>query len=173
MVIFTYNLKQLIMSKSLGKKDFSKVGLLAIVFVNELNRKHGILPSNSRKSLEKAMTSDLLKLSRKEIETMATIAKGQHSNWGSFACFSSTSVNERDLFKNPFYKSRTSDLILSDRELIQEVEANNNLSSFYLIGLYETKEDAVKRSGEIKWQPSEICVLDFSHIKYLASHRVS
>ena len=161
------------MSQSLGKKDFSKVGLLAIVFVNELNREHGILPSNSRAALEKAMTSNLLKLSRKDVETIATISKGQHSSWGSFACFSSESIKERDLFKNPFYKSRTSDLILSDRELIQEVESNGNLSSFYLIGLYETKEEAIQKSKEILWTPSDRCVLDFSQIKYLASHRVS
>lgn len=154
------------MSTSLGKKDFGKVGLLAIVLVDELDRRHGINPSHSRIALELASKSKLLELGRKEIEDMAVKTK-LHS-WSFYAKFTNECIKSKDLFKIPFYKSRTSDLILSDTELIQEVDANGNIESFYYIGSYLTKGEAVERNKVVNFTPSPINLLDLNHIKYMA-----
>jgi hypothetical protein len=159
------------MSESLGKKDFGKVGLLAIVLVEKLNRENGGRPSNSRKALEQAMSSDLLKLSRREIEDMAV--KYKTYSWGYYVRFTNDYIKSKDLFTIPYYKRRTSDLVLSDIELIQEVEANDNIESFFYIGSYLTKDEAIARIKVVNFNPSPINTLDIKHIKYLADDRVS
>ena len=159
------------MSQSLGKKDFSKLGLLAIVFLEKLNRENGHRPGNGKRALEKAMSSDLLNLSRKEIEDMAV--KYKSYSWGYYSRFDSYNIKEKTVFTIPFYKSRTSDLILSDLELIQEVDANDNLESFFYIGSYLTKDEAIERMKTVNFEPSPINLLDIDHIKYLAEGRVS
>lgn len=155
------------MSKSLGKKDFGKVGLLAIVFVEELDRVHGLKPSHARLALEKAMSSDLLKLSRKEIEEMAVKAKVY--SWGYYVRFTNDYIKERDLFKIPFYKN-TEGLILSNIELIKEVEANDNIESFFYIGSFLTKADAIERMKTSNLRHPGVNILDIKHIKYMAEN---
>jgi hypothetical protein len=156
------------MCKSLGKNDFGKVGLLAIVFVKELDSTNGNKPSNYRKALEKAMTSDLLKLSRKEIEEMAVKAKVY--TWGWYSSFTNDAIETGNIFKTPFYKHRTTGNIVSDIELIRIVETCDNIEQFYQIGLYLTKETAIESEQKIHWTPSPINVLDLKHIKYLAEN---
>ena len=160
------------MCQSLGKKDFSKIGLLAIIHYEEMvTQNKGIIEASFLKdALVKAMSSDLLKLSRKEIEDMATEVKGKYCNWGSYASYSSGHLKTGDIFKTRFYKHRISGEIISDLELIDSVEKNNNLSSFYYIGKGHTKEDMADKG---KFTPSDICTLDIGHIKYLAGYTVS
>lgn len=165
--IYTITLKQLIMSESLGKKDFGKVGLLAIVFVEELNRAHGLKPSHARLALEKAMSSDLLKLSRREIEEMAV--KGKVYSWGYYVQFTNKYIKERELFKIPFYKNLDG-LILSNLELIREVEANDNIESFFFIGSFLTKADAIERMETSNLRHPGVNLLDLKHIKYTAEN---
>lgn len=155
------------MSESLGKKDFGKVGLLAIVFVEELNRAHGFKPSHARMALEKAMSSDLLKLSRREIEEMAV--KGKVHSWGYYVRFTNEYIKERELFKIPFYKN-TDGLILSNIELIREVEANDNIESFFFIGSFLTKADAIERMKTSNLKHPGKSLLDLKHIKYMAEN---
>jgi hypothetical protein len=157
------------MCDSLAKKDFNKVGLLAIVYYEEMVSSSGgnCYPRFLRMALEKAMVSGLLKLSRKEIEEMATKAKGKYCNWGSYASYSSSALKTGDLFKTSFYKNRKSGEIVSDHELIHTVEAMDNLAEFYYIGSHENHEAAVEHQKKVRWTPADGCFLDLAHIKYL------
>lgn len=79
------------MCDSLSKKNFDKIGLLAIVFKTQMLANSGIPLTESSQAkltlsaIEQAEKSDLLKLSRVECEHLALTAKGKHTNWGSFA----------------------------------------------------------------------------------------
>jgi hypothetical protein len=94
------------MSRSLGKKNFSKQGLAAVciyemLFARELqkNASEGIRGVDSlipiaEEAKRQAMTSELLLLSRAELEEKATQVKGKNSSWGSYSAFASDVFNE-------------------------------------------------------------------------------
>jgi hypothetical protein len=89
------------MSQSLGKRNFSKLGLTAMCIYEQLlhaalqaralQGKSGVESLspivNEAKSL--AESSELLQLPRVELEARATAVKGRYSSWGSYATFSS------------------------------------------------------------------------------------
>jgi hypothetical protein len=86
------------MCDSLGKKNFSKVGLAAMIIENELKqeaRSKNFAMSTAlsfailTQAKEQAKTSPLLQLKRVELEAMAAEVKGPYQNWGTFADFAS------------------------------------------------------------------------------------
>ena len=95
------------MCDSLGKKNFNKVGLAAIVIENQLEREartqfamtYALSFAITNKAKEQAKTSPLLKLKRKELEAMAAAIKGPHLSWGSFSRFDSSNLSKKSLKK--------------------------------------------------------------------------
>lgn len=91
------------MCDSLGKKNFSKMGLAAIVINHELKkeaREKGpltveISTAIHNETIEKAMVSPLLKLKRSELEKLAADVKGPYQNWGSFSGFDSSNFKNK------------------------------------------------------------------------------
>lgn len=77
------------MCDSLGKKDFSKLGLAAIVCHEELTISGGNRREHWKEAAERAKSSDLLNLKRAELEGLAAKAKSEHVSWGYYACYSS------------------------------------------------------------------------------------
>lgn len=91
------------MCDSLGKKNFNKVGLAAIIIENRLEREactqftmtHALSFAIFNKAKEQAKTSPLLKLKRKKLEEMAAAVKGPYQNWGSFSRFDSSNLSKK------------------------------------------------------------------------------
>ena len=89
------------MSQSLGKRNFSKQGLAAMCIYEDLlhealqkraaEGKSGVesLTPIVNEAKRLSATSELLALSRAELEAKATAVKGRYSSWGSYATFSS------------------------------------------------------------------------------------
>jgi hypothetical protein len=84
------------MSQSLGKKNFSKKGLIAICLFNEMFSAATVKgPIQSlvpiiEEAKERAATSELLLLKRPELEAKAKESIGTNSSWGTYSTFSST-----------------------------------------------------------------------------------
>jgi hypothetical protein len=92
------------MCDSLGKKNFNKVGLAAMIIENELKqeaRSKNFAMSTAlsfaifTQAKEQARTSSLLKLKRKELEALAAEVKGPYQNWGSFSGFDSSNLSKK------------------------------------------------------------------------------
>ena len=91
------------MCESLGKKNFNKVGLIAMIINDNLQQQAReanlaltieLLTSISYDAKRKAIVSPLIKLKRSELESLATEVKGPNQNWGTFAGFASSNFSE-------------------------------------------------------------------------------
>tara|TARA_B110000503_G_scaffold108204_1_gene161805 strand:- start:515 stop:796 length:282 start_codon:yes stop_codon:yes gene_type:complete len=92
------------MCESLGKKNFNKVGLIAMIIeenLQQLAREANLtftvelLTSISHDAKRKAIVSPLLKLKRSELESLAAEVKGPHQNWGTFAGFARSNFSKQ------------------------------------------------------------------------------
>jgi hypothetical protein len=77
------------MSRSLGKSNFDKIGLAAIVINKKLRKefKCNKYLITELSAIVFAETSELLDLPRPELEKLATSAKGENVSWGSYTGF--------------------------------------------------------------------------------------
>jgi hypothetical protein len=80
------------MCDSLGKKNFSKKGLAAICIYENLTQAGEAGPEVTEKVKALVPDSELIKLSRTELETLAAEAKGPNVNWGSYSRFASGQI---------------------------------------------------------------------------------
>jgi hypothetical protein len=80
------------MCDSLGKKNFSKKGLAAICIYENLSQLDEAGPDVTEKVKALVQDSELLKLSRTELETLAAESKGPNVNWGSYSRFASGQI---------------------------------------------------------------------------------
>jgi hypothetical protein len=94
------------MSQSLGKRNFSKKGLAAMCIFEDLylaeiqaRQAKGLSGVESLVPIiahakRLAATSELLALSRCELEAKANAVKGSYSSWGSYSTFASSQYIE-------------------------------------------------------------------------------
>jgi hypothetical protein len=80
------------MCESLGKKNFSKKGLAAICIYETLYDNSENEPAVTEKVKALVQDSELIKLSRTELETLAAELKGPNVNWGSYSRFASGQI---------------------------------------------------------------------------------
>jgi hypothetical protein len=86
------------MCDSLGKKNFNKVGLAAIVIEKQL-RLAGKEANSFEEAKRQAVSSTLLELKRTELEALAAEVKGPYQNWGTFAVFASSNLSKKSFKK--------------------------------------------------------------------------